>query len=197
MLRNTSANPAPVGVLLVLLGLMFLLIQFVGLNLWTFGWPLIIVGVGVFFFVAMLLGGRGAGSFAIPGSVVTMVGLILFFQNTFGFWEIWSYAWTLIFVAIGSGLYIMGVWDKRDESRRLGATMAGIGAILFLIFGAFFELGVGIHALGWAGGSLWAILLIAVGLFLILRPKRLPPMPMPDTTATEDQTPAKSTSAPV
>jgi hypothetical protein len=84
MSRSNPAGRTVIGVILVALGVLFLLAQWFGLNLWSAGWPIAIVGLGLLFFVAMSLGGKSAGSLAIPGSIVTMVGLILLFQNTFG-----------------------------------------------------------------------------------------------------------------
>lgn len=172
MLWSNPTGRSAIGVILVALGILFLIAQFVGLNIWSVGWPLPIIGLGLFFFLGMFLGGRSAGSLAIPGSVVTMVGLILLFQNMFGYWETWSYAWTLIFVAIGVGIYVKGLWEEKAEDRRMGMRIAGIGAVFFLIFGTFFEVGFGAGGFGRAGGMIWALLLVGVGIYLLYRPRR-------------------------
>jgi hypothetical protein len=192
MLQGNSAGRTAIGVILVVLGVLFLLGQFVGLSIWAVGWPIVIIGIGLFFFVAMLLGGRSAGGLAIPGSIVTTVGLILFFQNTFDRWETWSYAWTLIFIAVGIGIYVKGLWEDRAEDRRAGMRVAGIGVIFFLIFGAFFELGFGSWGFGRVGITVWSLLLVAAGLYLLVRPRSVRRV---DATV-EPETEEKTTSAP-
>jgi hypothetical protein len=188
MSRSNPAGRAAIGVILVALGVLFLFAQVLGLNIWSVGWPIAIVGLGLFFFVAMLLGGQSAGSLAIPGSIVTTVGLILLFQNTFGRWETWSYAWTLIFIAVGIGIYVKGLWEDRAEDRRTGMRMAGIGVVFFLIFGAFFELGFGTWGFGRAGGTVWALLLVVTGLYLLLRPRGVRHVDAPPEPITKEET---------
>lgn len=169
MIRRNSGGNIIVGVILIALGVLFLVAQFVEIDIWSLGWPFIIIGVGLLFFLGMFLGGRAAGGLAIPGSVVTMVGLILLFQNTFNRWESWSYAWTLIVMAVGSGLYIKGLWEHDAQALQAGVRTAGIGIILFLIFGAFFEIGFGYGGFERAGGVLWSLLLMGAGVYLLLR----------------------------
>ncbi len=71
-----------IALLLIGLGLLFLLLQFVPLDLGRNAWPFFIIIPGLLFFAGMALGGRDAARLAIPGSIVTMVGLILLYQNT-------------------------------------------------------------------------------------------------------------------
>lgn len=172
MTRDNPANTAALGALLVVAGILFLITQFFGFELWSVGWPFPILVVGLFFFLGMFVGGRGAGALAIPGSVITMVGLILAFQNSFGHWESWSYAWTLVFFAVGIGMFLMGLWENRPQTRQTGLAMAGVGFALFLFLGAFFEMGFGPWGFGRAGIVLWGLLLMAAGFLLILRPQR-------------------------
>ena len=57
----------------------------------------------------MFAGGKQAAGFAIPGTIVSGVGLVLLFQNITQHWESMSYFWTLIILFVGIGIYIMGV----------------------------------------------------------------------------------------
>lgn len=62
----------------------------------------------------MLLVGAGLGvpslsGLCIPGSIVTILGLLLLLmiQNSFDLWSTWAYAWTLVvLVGTGAGLAI-------------------------------------------------------------------------------------------
>src|SRR5262245_12084909 len=103
-----------VGVLLIGLGLLFLAQQVFGFS-WSGAWPFFIITVGLVFFAGVVVGGRAAGPLAIPGAVITTVGLILLYQSTFDQYQTWAYAWTLLIVASGVGLLIDAAWRNRPE----------------------------------------------------------------------------------
>ena len=167
MSRNTSTNGVIAGIILIGLGGLFLVAQVFGGSILTNLWPFLVIGAGMLFFAGMVVRGRGAGGLAIPGSVVTTVGLILLVQNTFGLWDTWSFVWGLIIAAVGVGTFIRGLWDDDAESRRSGPIVALIGMVLFLIFGALFGLNLSRYqGLIW---QLWPLLLIGLGVLLILR----------------------------
>lgn len=186
MNQGSSRGSLVAGVILVGLGVLFLIGQLLNIDLWNNMWPLIVIAFGGMFFVGMLAGGRSAGPLAIPGSIITTIGLILWFQNTFGYWETWSYAWTLIVIAVGVGLFIFGVWSRHEGPRRAGGVVMRVGVILFLVFGAFFELAIGISGFRRTGTLFWPVALIALGIYFLLsqaglfsrrRPPAMPAQP--------------------
>ena len=137
--RNTGSLVG--GALLITFGVLVLLGQFFrGLDFWGNFWPFIIIGFGALFFVAMLAGGRSLSGLAVPGSIFSVIGLMLFYQNLTGHWESWSYGWTVILMSVGLGIYLMGAWGANPDQRRSGMQLLRLGLILFVIFGAFFEL---------------------------------------------------------
>ena len=78
--RNAGALVG--GSLLIIFGLLALAGQvFRGFNFWTTFWPLFVIGFGLLFFVGMLAGGRSVSGLAIPGTIVTTIGLMLVYQN--------------------------------------------------------------------------------------------------------------------
>jgi len=79
--------------------------------------PFIIIAIGALFFVAMYTGGKQTAGFAIPGSIIGGIGLVLLFQNITNHWESMSYFWTLIILFVGAGIYIMG-WYGGDATRK-------------------------------------------------------------------------------
>src|SRR5690348_13766190 len=94
---NQGSQAATVGgIVLVGLGVLFLVQQALGFDIGRFGWPLFLILPGLAFLAAFALGPRGAAGMAVPGYVLTTIGLILAIQNTFGLWETWAYAWALI-----------------------------------------------------------------------------------------------------
>ncbi len=166
---NDSRARIVLSVLLILLGLAFLASEVAGWVGIPITWPLGILAVGGLLFLFMLLGGRGLGVLAIPASIVTMLGAIFWVQERFNLYQTWAYAWALIIVAVGFGLLIYGLWSNLPELRRSGWKTMQVGIILFLIFGAIFELlfslvGVGARL---GGGLFWALVLTGLGVLLL------------------------------
>lgn len=127
------------GVILVLVGGMYLVGQIFNINsLWLL-WPFIIIASGGLFFAGMFALGKRGGPLAIPGSIISMVGIILFFQNLLRLWQTWSYAWGLIIVSVGVGMVISGSWSGQARMRQSGWRLARIGLTLFLVFGVISE----------------------------------------------------------
>lgn len=158
-----------IGIALVGLGALFLLTQVLRINFWQFFWPFFIIVPGLLFFVGMVVGGKAAGPLAIPGSIVTMVGLILLYQSIFNHWESWAYAWSLIFpTSVGIGLAINGAWSGVPELTNRGMGWASAGVIIFLVAGAFFELLLNISN-NPIGNIVWPGLLILIGGYLLMR----------------------------
>jgi LiaF transmembrane domain len=165
--RNTGSLVG--GSLLIIFGVLALLGKlFQNFNFWNTFWPFFIIGVGLLFFVGMFAGGKSVSGLAIPGSIITTIGLMLFYQNLTNHWESWSYGWTVILMAVGLGIFIMGAWGQNESQRAAGLRVLRIGLIMFIIFGAFFEL---IFTAGMPFGLrsiVFPAALILLGLYLIL-----------------------------
>ena len=177
------------GSLLIIFGVLALVGKiFQNFNFWETFWPFFIIGVGVLFFVGMFAGGRSVSGLAIPGSIITTIGLMLFYQNITNHWESWSYGWTIILMSVGAGIFIMGIWGQNASQRSAGLRVLRLGLIMFVIFGAFFEL---IFTSGMPFGLRSIIFpagLILLGLYLVLMRSGLLPNRSADTTfeSTED-----------
>jgi hypothetical protein len=182
MQTNRSNTGALIGgAVLIALGILSLAGQvFHSLN-WGFLWPFIVIGVGAMFFVAMFAGGKQAAALAVPGSIVGGIGLILLFQNITHYWESMSYFWTLILTLVGTGIYIMGLYGGDENHKRSGIKLMKIGAILFIIFGTFFEL-----IFSSFSKIAFPILLIALGAYLILNRSGLLGWKKTDSSSNED-----------
>ena len=165
--RNTGSLVG--GSILVIFGVLALLGQlFRNFNFWETFWPFFVIGVGLLFFVGMFAGGRSVSGLAIPGSIITTIGLMLFYQNITDHWESWAYGWTVILMSVGLGIFIMGIWGQNLTQRDAGLRVLRIGLIMFVIFGAFFEL---IFTAGRPFGLRSVIFpagLILLGLYLVL-----------------------------
>lgn len=165
--RNTGSLVG--GSILIIFGMLALFGKiFQNFDFWGTFWPFFIIGIGLLFFVGMFAGGRSVSGLAIPGSIISTIGLMLFYQNITDHWESWSYGWTVILMSVGLGIFIMGTWGQNVTQRAAGLRVLRIGAIMFIIFGAFFEL---IFTSGMPFGLrsiIFPISLIILGLYLVL-----------------------------
>jgi hypothetical protein len=162
------------GAILIGLGLLFLIGQYVGFQGLQYLWPFFIVGLGVAFFIGMITGGKSLAPLAVPGSVLTTIGLVLLIQTIVGHWEAWAYGWTVIVTAVGIGIFIMGTWAGNPSQRQAGLRLAGIGLVLLVVFGSLFELVIfGGYDAPWSRAVV-PVLLILAGLILLVRHGRLP-----------------------
>lgn len=168
-----SGRNRTIGLLLVVLGAAALLLQFVRIDPGSLLWPFAVIVPGLLFFAAVAVWGRPVAGLAIPGSIVTTIGLILLVQNLTGRFETWAYAWGLIPAAVGAGLILQGGITDDPDMGREGRRVAVIGLTLFAAFGLFFELLVFQGYAGtWFGRVLVPLLLIGGGALLLLRPGR-------------------------
>ncbi len=167
---STQRNPSALigGSVLIAVGIIALLGQvFSGFNFWGFIWPFFVMGVGAMFYVGMFAGGKSVSGLAIPATIITTIGLILFYQNVTGHWESWSYAWTVIVLSVGLGIYIMGTYGEDEGQRKAGTGLMKVGAIMFIVFGGFFEMIFSIGSDSLIRRSIFPILLILLGVYLI------------------------------
>ncbi len=150
------------GIILILLGIFFLLLQFFPGLADQFDlnqqWPLIVIGAGILFLLGALFGNP---SLSVPGMIITGTGLILYYQNATGDWGSWAYIWALYPIFIGLGVMLMnGLQHNWRQGLREGGTLLLIGGVLFTVFYAFFN---GMSALG----RYWPIFIILGGLWLL------------------------------
>ena len=153
------------GILLVLLGLTFLAYQLFPDQLarffgGQFPWPLFVITPGLLLLLTGLI--SRTGGLVIPGTIVTGIGGLLYYQNSTGDWKSWAYAWTIIPAFVGLGLLLASLIDPATRgARTTGLYMFGIWiavfAILTSLFGNFNYLNLA-----------WPVVLILVGLLFLL-----------------------------
>ena len=162
--NRSNAGSLIAGTILIVFGLLALGRHLIPAIAWGSIWPFAIIAFGALFFFAMLAGGKQSAAFAIPGSIISGIGLILLFQNITGRWESMSYFWALILMFVGLGIYIMGWYGGDANQKRSGFGLMKVGFILFIIFGAFFE----ILIFSSFNNLVFPVLLILLGIYLIL-----------------------------
>lgn len=171
--QNQSGNRGMrwIGIILIALGLMGLLSQFFDIRFGRFVWPFFVIVPGVvIILMALRRDYTGGEPFVMLGCLITMTGLLLFYQSLTGHWASWAYAWTLIApTAVGLGQWLYGTVSALPGTVKAGKNLVTIGLIMFGAGFAFFELLLNISGLnlGFAG---WGILLILLGAFTLVRP---------------------------
>ena len=152
------------GLVLILVGLFFLLMPLFPNLSANFNieeqWPLIIVAVGGLFLLGALMGVAGL---AVPGSIISGLGLMMYYQNANDAWETWAYSWTLIIGFVGVGVIISQTLEGNSRNGlRDGGRLIVISLVMFIIFGSFFG-GFG------SVNIVLAVGLIAVGAWLLMK----------------------------
>ncbi len=129
------------GAILVIVGAAFLGIELSGLDVGSTGWPLFIIVPGLALLVfGFAVGGEGGLGAAIPGGIITTVGLILAFQNATQTYASWAYMWALVAPgSVGVVLFLYGLLHGRPDLLEGGLRTAAVGGVLFVAFGLFFE----------------------------------------------------------
>ena len=150
------------GIILIGVGVLFLLMQIFPSfsEIFDLGrhWPALIVLLGILFLVGAFF---GSPQLATPGSIITGIGLILYYQNITGNWASWAYVWTLIPGFVGIGL-ILTDWliPGKQGMTPDGTKLLVASAVMFMIFGSFFN--------GFGGiGRFWPFVLIAAGAWML------------------------------
>jgi hypothetical protein len=92
----------------------------------------------------------------------------MFFQNLFNHWESWAYSWTMILILVGLGIFIMGLYSENVQQRQSGLRVMRVGAILFIIFGSFFELIIFAFRPNGIQQYVFPALLVLLGVYLVV-----------------------------
>lgn len=170
MRSNEWSGSAALGALLIALGIVFFAAQVLGFDIGRFGWPLIIVGAGALLLLMGLTGFDPSRGLIIPGTIVTTVGLILLYQNTFRHWESWAYVWALIPASVGLGTALRAAFLGQSRHVRRGLSMTAFFLVLFALGFSFFEgvLGMSGRDFGPVAQYAFPLLLILVGVWMLV-----------------------------
>lgn len=133
-------------------------------------WPLFVVVPGLAFLYFAYTGDKNVAGLAVPGTVITGTGLILFYQNITGHWESWAYVWTLYPLFVGLALRFMAQRTGDEGTQKASSILMRIGAIGFIIGAVFFELMIFEHG-GIFGNLALPVVLIAIGGFMLMSNK--------------------------
>src|SRR5437773_9438569 len=110
------------GLVLVVIGMLALLGRALSIDILGLGWPLFVLIPGIVMFAGgVAIGGRAGLGLAIPGGIVTMVGVILSAQAATGLWATWAYAWALVAPGgVGLAFLVYGLGPRQPDLPRTG-----------------------------------------------------------------------------
>jgi hypothetical protein len=129
-------------------------------NIWSYLWPLEVLGLALGFAFAALY--TRSYWLLIPTIVIGLNGLVLQFCAATGLWSSWSVLWTIEPLAIGLILLLVGVMTSTKPVVAMGLGFCGFAAaaamgMLVLIFTGW-----------WAFRYILPLSLIAVGMMVLL-----------------------------
>jgi uncharacterized membrane protein YhaH (DUF805 family) len=142
--RAGSPGAAWLGGILIVLGIIFFAGEQLNIDISAATWPLYVIVPGLAMVTLGLTQRRGSG-LTIAGSVVTIVGLVLLYQNATDHWESWAYAWALVGpggTGLGKLLYGTRSRDARMARDGFWTVLTAVG--LFAVGLVFFEGIIGI-----------------------------------------------------
>jgi len=152
----SSGNPANrgamiLGAILIVLGLVFLAERVLDIDLGQFGWPLFVIVPGVLLFLAAFAAPPREGVGLAIGGAITI-------------------AWALVAPGgVGLGMAVYGTLRGLPDVAREGLRTLGVGIVLFVAFGLFFEGVIGLSGDPFLVGSdVLPVALIGLGAVVLV-----------------------------
>lgn len=165
--RSGLSGTAVLGVILIAVGILFFIGQQMEIDWGAEAWPFYVVAPGLVMLAFGLTQPNGSG-LTIAGSIVTMVGLVLFYQNITDHWESWAYAWALVAPGgSGIGMLVYGTRSGDAKMARDGFWQILTAGAIFAVGFIFFEGVLGISGDRWNLAE-WVMPVIIIGLGVLV-----------------------------
>jgi hypothetical protein len=161
------------GSALIVLGGAALALQLAGIDLARqlggSGWTLFVIVPGLLLLLGAILFPAAGLGLAIAGSITTVTGLLLLYQDRNDHYESWAYAWALLAPgAVGVGHVLHGLRTRQREMTVNGGRMIAAAAVIFVIGALFFESLFDRGRIPFDVGDAWPWLLVVGGAVLVL-----------------------------
>jgi hypothetical protein len=104
-------------------------------------WPVIIIGLSLFFLVPALIGGpnrRLRAGMVIPGALLAGIGSALLYMSLTDRWNAWTYLWSVLPFSLGLGMYAAGWIADAPAFKWIGSGLAIGGVVAYLVFATAF-----------------------------------------------------------
>ena len=165
--RRGGSGTAVLGVILVAVGVIFLAGQLIDLDWRTEIWPFYVIGTGLVLLAFGLTQPNGLG-LTIAGSIVTIIGSLLFYQELTNHWESWAYAWALVAPG-GSGVGMLVYGTRKGDAKlaRTGFWQIFTALAIFAAGFIFFEGIIGLSGDRWNLPE-WVLPAVIIGLGVLI-----------------------------
>mgnify|MGYP006278720701 CR=1 FL=1 len=149
MARNNSRHLG-LGIILILVGVIFLLrnLDIVRIYNW---WPIILLLIGVAFFVGWMRDRQQSGML-LPAGIFLVLGVQFLFLHA---------SWPIYLLAPAAGFWLMYFLGERDVGLLVPASVLTVIALVFWLEDSFLA-------------EWWPALLIILGVILLIFPRRAP-----------------------
>ena len=126
---SSTRSPIP-GIMLIALGVLFLIANLSHYNLESL-WPVFVLGPGVAFIV-MFFRDRNNYGVLMPGTILTVIGLLFFACTMYG-WDQMERLWPLFIMAPGLGFVMMYLFGKHERGLLIPAgILTGLGLVFLM-----------------------------------------------------------------
>lgn len=152
------------GIVLIIIGILFLALNLSNIRLREI-WPIFFLGLGLYF-VFLHISDRTNYGVLMPASIFIVMGGIFLYCTIEG-WYAMGMLWPFFLIGPGLGFFLMYFFGKKEQGLLIpGYILTGLGVFFLIVFAE--------------GMYLWPILLIALGVFLLLR-RGSEPTPPPNS----------------
>jgi len=168
--RRGSPGTAALGAILIVVGVVFFAGQQLNVDWGDAAWPFYVIAPGLALMAFGLTQTNGSG-LTVAGSIATIVGGVLLYQNATDHWESWAYAWALVGPGgSGLGMLLYGTRSRNAKMARDGFWQVLTAIGLFTAGFVFFEGIIGISGRPWPLPE-WVLpaAIIALGLLVLFR----------------------------
>jgi len=133
------------GLPILAVGGVALLANFSKLNAWAMYWPQIILALGLGFILAAMY--LRVIWLLIPAFIIGFIGAALQFSTLTQWWSVWSVAWSVVPLAVGSSLALIGLFRRSIGLILIGLFICGTTGcfslgLATLLTGSWFGLNV-------------------------------------------------------
>ena len=118
------------GIVLIIIGLIFLLPSFTNLTLRDL-WPVLMLGPGILFFLGYIADRKNYG-LLMPGAILTTYGL-LFLYCSLTDWYMMRSLWPLYLIGPGIGFFLLYYFGKKETALLVPGSILTILGLIFLV----------------------------------------------------------------
>jgi uncharacterized membrane protein HdeD (DUF308 family) len=152
------------GIVLIIIGLIFLLPSFTNLTLRDL-WPVLMLCPGILFFLGYVADRKNYG-LLMPGAILTTYGLLFLYCSLTDWYQMRD-LWPLYLIGPGIGFFLLYYLGRKETVLLVLGSILTILGLIFLIRSTDYD-------------YLWPVIIIGAGLLLILNSRQKNPEKTPD-----------------